>query len=531
MPVVLICALPLCLRLLGVDLGSPPLPLDGAALALHSGPELVDALLQATRGSFVHVLLDWSAVVLALATGALALLRHRLRQDAVTAVVGLAMLGAGIVDAYHTLAASHLVLPTAATGDYVEFTWVISRAWHAGALMTGALAFVLWPGLAERSSSRALAAVGIGFGGGAWILVNLLIATESIPRIVHPGALFPRPWDLLPLLLYVVAAASVFPRLHTTVPSVFTHALLFSTVPHVAAELHMTLGAHAPFDHDHNAAHFLRLLAYAVVAAGLVVDYLDQHRRVRAQARDLATAVAAMGLLNRELRRTIDELEQFAYAASHDLKAPLRAVASICTWLEEDLAAERLHDVSQHLDLMRKRVRRAERLLEDLRAYARLGQLAPTLRRVDTGALVDSIVQIVSPPDGFEVVRSGPFPTLTTASGQLEQVFQNLITNAIKHHDRASGRITLRAVEHADHVDFEVADDGPGIAPEFRERVFQVFKTLRPRDDVEGSGMGLAIVKKTVERAGGRIELSDNAPRGAIFRFSWPLAWPDRDGA
>lgn len=522
------CVLPLALKLLGVDLGFEPPPQDGATLALRQGQELVDALHRALRGSFVHLLLDWTAVLLALVTGVLAMGHYRMRRDAVTAVVGMAMLAAGIVDAFHSLAASQVLLPLAATGEYVPFSWAISRSWHAGVLMLGALLFVLRPAAAEVMGPRLLGALGLGMGGLAWVLVNGLVAMERVPTMVRPGALFPRPWDIIPILIYVLAAASVFPRLHRRRPSVFTHALLFSTVPQVAAELHMALGSHALLDHDHVSAHFLRLVGYAVLAAGIAVDYLDQHRRVKRQQVELAAAVAAVGLLNQQLRRTVDELEQYTYAASHDLKAPLRAVASICAWLEEDLAAGQTDKLPEHLALMRSRIVRMERLLADLRAYARIGRSEVVVREVHTRELVEGMVQAIAPPPGFQVELQGDFPVLRTAAGPLEQVLQNLVTNAIKHHGGDRGHVLVRAAPGADFVHFDVVDDGPGIPAEYRERVFQVFKTLRPRDEVEGSGMGLAIVKKIIEGAGGRITLEEAEGGGAAFRFTWPVAWPER---
>ncbi|RME26892.1 MAG: hypothetical protein D6798_05760 [Deltaproteobacteria bacterium] len=370
--------------------------------------------------------------------------------------------------------------------------------------------------------------MGLGFGGAAWVLVNVLVATEQIPAMVHPGALFPRPWDILPLLLFAIAAISVLPRLHRALPSVFTHALLFSTIPNVAAELHMALGSHALLDHDHNAAHGLRLLAYAVIAGGIAVDYLDQHRRVERQSYELTAALAAIGALNQHLQRTVDELEQFAYAASHDLKAPLRGISSICAWLEEDLAEGNTADLPGHIALMRRRVRRMERLLADLRAWSRVGRVDTQVREVDLGELVDGVIELVAPPEGFVIERQPDLPRLVTAAGALEQVLLNLCTNAVKHHDRDRGHVRVRCRRRGDWLEFEVADDGPGIPAEYRDKVMQVFKTLRPRDDVEGSGMGLAIARKIVETAGGRIEIGDNEPRGAVFRFRWPLSWPSR---
>ncbi len=525
---VLLCTLPLLLRLLGVDLGSAPPPHDADSFALRTGPELTDALHRALRGSFVHSLLDWTAVVLALVTGVLALGHYRLRREPVTAVVGMAMLGAGLMDAFHTLAADRLLLPNVSSGDYISFSWAVSRTYNATMLLLGTSFFVLWPALGRRMNARALAAVGIGFAGAAWLLINALVATSRIPPMVFPGELFPRPWDILPTLVFALAAVSVLPRLHRALPTVFTHALLFSTVPQVAAELHMALGSHALLDHDHNAAHGLRLLAYAVLAVGVGVDYLDQHRRVQRQSLELAGAVAAVAVLNRDLRETVDELEQFAYAASHDLKAPLRAISSISAWLEEDLQTGNTQDFPEHIRLMRTRVRRLERLLEDLRSYSRIGRADAAQREVDLGLLIDEVVEMVAPPSGFTVQRQGAFPTFVTAAGPLEQVLLNLVNNAVKHHDRPEGLIVITCSELPHHFLLQVADDGPGIPAEYRDRVQQVFKTLRPRDDVEGSGMGLAIVRKIVEGAGGRLEIGDNVPRGAVFRVRWPRVWPAR---
>ncbi len=527
-PVVLLCALPLVLKLVGVDLGSAPPPRDAGGLALLSGDELSMALHRALRGAFVHALLDWTAVLLALVTGVLALGLYRLRRQTVTAVVGLAMFGAGLMDAFHTLAAHRLILPNAVTGDYVSFSWAVSRFYQAGMLLLGTATFVVLPKLGRRASAWGLTLVGLGFGGAAWVLINVLVATEKIPPMVYPGALFPRPWDILPMMFFGIAGVSVLPRLHRALPSVFTHALLFSSIPNVTAELHMALGSHSLLDHDHNAAHALRVLAYAVIAVGIAVDYLDQHRRVQRQSLELTAGVAAIGMLNQDLRRTVAELEQFAYAASHDLKAPLRGISSICAWLEEDLADGNTADFPEHLALMRRRVRRMERLLADLRAWSRVGRVESQVREVDLGELVDGVIELVAPPEGFVIERQAELPRLRTAAGALEQVLLNLFTNAVKHHDRDSGHVWLRCKRRGDGLDFEVADDGPGIPAEYRDKALQVFKTLRPRDEVEGSGMGLAITKKIVEGAGGRIEIGDNEPRGAVFRFRWPLTWPQR---
>ena len=223
-----------------------------------------------------------------------------------------------------------------------------------------------------------------------------------------------------------------------------------------------------------------------------------------------------------ELARSNDELDRFAYVASHDLKAPIRAIDSLAAWIEEDAGAVLPETSAEHLRLLRGRAERMEGLLDGLLAYSRAGRGHETAEPVDLGALVAEAVETVAPPQGFDVVVAPDPPTVTTSRAPLALVVRNLVGNAIKHHDRPDGRVTVSAGLTGSRLVIEVADDGPGIAPEYQGRVFEMFQTLRPRDEVEGSGMGLAIVKKTVEAHGGRVTVASRG-RGTTFRVLWPL--------
>jgi PAS domain S-box-containing protein len=227
----------------------------------------------------------------------------------------------------------------------------------------------------------------------------------------------------------------------------------------------------------------------------------------------------------RALSRSNSELEQFVYAASHDLRAPLRAIQMLSEWIEADLAAIEKPDVSNQLVLLRKRVARMTGLLDDLLEYSRVGREKHVLRQVNTRQLVDEVVETISLSDGFSLEVPDEMPTLETSAAALKQVFSNLLSNAVTHHDRSRGVIRLTADERGDLWEFAVSDDGPGIAPKFQDRVFQVFQTLQPRDRIEGSGLGLALVKKAVESAGGKVSLHSEG-RGCTFRFTWPKTWP-----
>lgn len=223
-----------------------------------------------------------------------------------------------------------------------------------------------------------------------------------------------------------------------------------------------------------------------------------------------------------DLERTNKDLDEFAYVASHDLRSPLDAIKSLAEWIAED-NAETLPDASQrHIEQMRQRIGRLERLLDDLLQYSRAGRLRGEIEEVDTATLVRETVEVLSPPDGFSVSTNGELPTFHTARTPLEQVVRNLINNAVKHHDREQGTVAVTCRDAGRFFEFAVSDNGPGIAAEFHEQIFKMFETLKPRDEVEGSGMGLSVIKKIVETYGGHVTVESGDDRGTTFRFTWP---------
>ena len=227
---------------------------------------------------------------------------------------------------------------------------------------------------------------------------------------------------------------------------------------------------------------------------------------------------------NQELERSNRDLEDFAYIASHDLKTPLSGIKSAALWLEEDL-----HDLSEEsrklLGLMRGRINRMETLLDDLLAFSRVGRTDTAVSETKLADIFDSIVEALNPPPNIQVRVAGELPVIVTASAQLEQVLRNLINNAIKYHDKPNGEVVLSATCVGDIVEFVVRDDGPGIAPQFHERIFELFQTLRRRDDAESTGMGLTIVKKLIERQNCHITVhSHGNGTGTEFRFGWPTS-------
>lgn len=222
-----------------------------------------------------------------------------------------------------------------------------------------------------------------------------------------------------------------------------------------------------------------------------------------------------------QLKRINEELNNFAYAASHDLKSPLRGIDQLATWLKEDSGDTLNADAREHLRLMHSRIHRMERLLDDLLAYSRIGRSEHELLSVNTRELVLEVFDLLASTRAIKLIVDDNLPTLQTRKVPLELVFRNLISNAIKHHHKPQGTIHVSARQTANEVEFVVQDDGPGISAEHQAKVFGMFQTLKPRDEVEGSGIGLALVKKAVESTGGTITLESDGKNGCTFRFTW----------
>jgi len=229
--------------------------------------------------------------------------------------------------------------------------------------------------------------------------------------------------------------------------------------------------------------------------------------------------------LNATLQQSNEELERFAYICAHDLKTPLRAIYNLSQWLEDDCAELLPPQSRQHIQDIHKRVRRMDKLLDDTLAYARCSnkEHSASTEIVEGRKLAEDVATLASPPQGFTLVTGKGFDNLRVQRLPLQQILYNLVNNAIKHHDKpASGRVDMDVEERKNHYVFTVRDDGPGIPPPFHDKIFEMFQTLRPRDQVEGSGMGLAIVKKVLMTFGGKISVESDAGRGATFTFTWP---------
>jgi PAS domain S-box-containing protein len=243
--------------------------------------------------------------------------------------------------------------------------------------------------------------------------------------------------------------------------------------------------------------------------------------KLQAKALQLSTLNVSLLASNQSLWQSNSELEQFAYITAHDLKAPLRAISSLSEWIEEDLGDNISVETRCQMQLLRGRTYRMNALLNSLLEYSRSGRRQSPIITVDVNQLLTDIIKDLVPPPTFTINTVTIMPILHTRQQPLRQVFTHLIDNAIRHHPTRQGIVKVSAIERSDCYEFVITDNGDGIDPQFQDRIYTIFQTLKARDQQENTGAGLAIVKKIVVAEGGTIKLESAAGHGATFRFTW----------
>jgi signal transduction histidine kinase len=259
----------------------------------------------------------------------------------------------------------------------------------------------------------------------------------------------------------------------------------------------------------------LALMCWPSVTDGYVNVYgrdVTQQRRIQERQDGLLADLEAVNA----------ELNEFAYVVSHDLKAPLRAITSLAGWLRRDYAQKLGGEGAAQLALLEGRAKRLNALIDGVLEYSRVGRATEKRTLVDLGELVTEVIDLLTPPASVRIRIVGDLPKVKGARVALLQVFQNLVQNAIKFNDKPEVRVDIQCVAVPGFWEIRVADNGPGIPARHFERVFQMFRTLAPRDRVESTGIGLALVKKIVEVHGGRVWVTSEEGKGSAFHFTVP---------
>ncbi|MBK7572716.1 MAG: response regulator [Bacteroidetes bacterium] len=249
----------------------------------------------------------------------------------------------------------------------------------------------------------------------------------------------------------------------------------------------------------------------------IVLAKVNVFERLFLQQKELKAA-------NDKLQRTNKQLDEFVYVVSHDLKASLRGLASLATFLEEELGANPRQEAIDILNMMKSRTGRLQGLIDGILHYSRMGNVTESKETFSTKELVISIIDLLSPPANVRFEVADGLPEVTAEKIKLHEVFQNLISNSIKYNNKDNSVIKIEFQEFPTYFEFSVIDNGIGIKEEHQAKIFGIFQTLVPKDKVESTGIGLTIVKKIVEQQGGEVIVTSKFGEGSCFKFKWMKA-------
>jgi signal transduction histidine kinase len=287
--------------------------------------------------------------------------------------------------------------------------------------------------------------------------------------------------------------------------------------------------SYALFGNDIHLIHqdALNTFIFALFLVAAQSNYLNSAKnviieRITEQKNQLEVNNRKLQQYTVSLEKTNKELDKFASIVSHDLKAPLRAIGNLTGWIEEDAGDALKGEVKANFSLIKSRVKRMEDLINAILEYSKADKVQGDEVRFDVKTLVNETVDFIGKPRNVSIHVADDLPVVYSDKVRMSQVFGNLIENGIRYNDKEEINIDIYSKEEKEGWVFTVKDNGPGIEKQYFEKIFIIFQTLNRRDEVESTGVGLAIVKKIIDDQGGKIWVESELGKGAEFKFFWP---------
>ncbi len=539
--ITLICAFPLLLMGLGVDFSTEIKPLLLADIDGMSQGALGEAVHAAARGNYTHTLLEWSATASAVFLFALAMMQYRLTRESSLMIIGIALLCAGAMDAFHTLAADRLISAQADNKNLIPFTWAICRMFNAVIQLVGvSIVVVSFRRGGGRISAGGIAAITGVFVLAAYLIIDYCANSTTLPQTMFPENTIKRPFDIYPIIPYLINAGIVFPmylRLHR---NVFAYMLLIALIPDIATELYMAFGSVALHDSAFNVAHAMKAFSYIVPVIGLFIDYIQTYTRQAQLSDEREVLISHLENAVEEAERASRVKSDFLANMSHELRTPMNSIMGFTKRLIKKLPgiiSEREMDALNTVD------RNAEHLLVLINDILDLSKIEAGRVQIDYSEfdLSDVAVQAATEltptaeAKGLQMefdLSAAPELSIEADAIKCRQMINNLISNAIKYTDEGQIRVTVRRVldpELGDAAEIRIVDSGVGIREEDRDRLFLRFSQVDTDSTrrVGGTGLGLVIVKHYAELHGGRLDFTSEWEVGSEFWITLPLAPSD----
>ena len=512
-----VVSVPFGLLLAGVDFSATSAAFPVARAAELSQAQLTDAMHEALRGSFVHTLLEWTAFSTAVLTALFAGIHFAIRKDATTPIIGAALFFSGCMDAFHTLAADRLISAAAPNANLIPFTWAICRMFNALIIMTG-VGLLLWRGSELlKGNSRFIAGTAVSFGFAAYLIIAYCAQSSELPQTMYPDALIRRPFDVIPLLLFLLLAFVVMPAYHRQYPNLFSKSVMIAMVPEVATEIHMAFGSATLFDAHFNIAHFLKIIAYVIPLVGIGLEYIQVYRNEE-------LSVELLARRNAELMRSNSDLDDFAYISSHDLKEPLRGIHNFSHFVLEDCGDQVDAEGRRKLETIANLAQRMEVLLDSLLYYSRVGRSELNRVLTDFGDVVDQGLEPLRSrieESNVELEIDPLLPSVDCDAVRAAQIVTNLVSNAIKYNESDPIKISIGFERRGTYTVFHVRDNGIGIRKKHIDSIFRIFRRLHSQEKYGGgAGAGLTIARKIAERHGGQLWVESEYGSGTTFLFT-----------
>jgi len=529
--IVALCTMPLILNVLGIDFGSKSKPINWETIANVSDSERIDFLFYNLSGAFTHTLLEWSAFITALATAILAFIHYGVKKNPVVPVIGMALLCSGCMDAFHTLAATRLISANAPNTNFIPFTWAICRLFNA-LIMIGGIVIVTSfakPSISKKRPGLLIGVLCISFLIISYIVIEICARRYTLPQTMYPDSFITRPWDVGPLILFILAGLFIYPKLTKNFPGVFSLSILVSVLPGIAVQAYMVFGSTALFDNNFNIAHFLKIISYIVPFYGLGLDYLYTYRS------EVITK-EKLHVINKEIQESQESLVQsekmralgtLAAGVAHELNNPMMGILNYSQYcIKHTDKNNRCYKVMVDSE---REILRCIDIVNNLLTFSRKDN--DNLHKFKITSCHD-IMQRVFKLLSFRIEKENiqieldynekSLPDIMALDTQIQQVFLNLVSNSFDAMEKEETKILKINIVHEETVvKIEIIDSGIGIPVRKQSTIFEPFFTTKPTG--KGTGLGLSIVHGIIKLHGGSIEFVSEEGMGTTFTIKLPI--------